>query len=274
MDDLVRVEAGKGGARYWKDAWLFRDLLFYLSVRDVLVRYKQTAIGVLWAVVRPFMILVVFSIVFGRLAGLSAESGVPYPVMVYSGMLAWQFFAQSFTEITNSMVANANMVTKVYFPRILIPASAVLVNLVDLTVSFFVFALVMAWYGFVPSWRIVLLPVFLVFAMILALGAGLILCALNVKYRDFKYLAPFVVQFGLYISPVGFSAAVVPEKWRLLYSLNPMVGIINGCRYAVTGAGDPFGFPGIAISAVLTLILFFLGIRFFRTMERGFADTI
>ncbi|MBD0334901.1 MAG: ABC transporter permease, partial [Cyanobacteria bacterium Co-bin13] len=215
------IEAGRTEAQYWRDLWRYRELFYFLAWRDILVRYKQTAVGVAWALIRPFLTMVVFSVVFGRLADLPSEGDAPYPILVFSAMLPWQFFANALSECSNSLISNANLISKVYFPRLVVPTSAVIVSFVDFLISGIILLGLMVWYDAVPSWRIVTLPLFVVVAFAAAMGAGLWLAALNVQYRDFRYVVPFLVQFGLYISPVGFSSSIVPERWRLLYSLNP-----------------------------------------------------
>jgi lipopolysaccharide transport system permease protein len=228
---------------------------------------------VAWSVVRPFLTMLVFTLIFGRLAKLPSD-GVPYPILVYAAMIPWQFFATSFTDASNSLIGNSNMLTKIYFPRMIIPASSVMVNFVDLIISFLIFIGLIFWYHFTPAWTILVLPLFFIWVMLISVGAGLYISAVNVKYRDFKHIVPFVVQFGLYISPVGFSTNIIPEKWRLIYSLNPMVGIIDGFRWAVIGKNYPIYLPGLLISIVATLLLLWLGIGYFRKMEKTFADLI
>ncbi|MGQ3685104.1 MAG: ABC transporter permease [Candidatus Loosdrechtia sp.] len=277
MENLLQytliIEAGRHEMHYWKDLWHYRELFLFLSWRDILVRYKQTVIGIAWSMIRPLLTMIVFSIVFGKLAGLSSE-GMPYPILVYAAMLPWQFFANSLSESSNSLITNANMLSKVYFPRIIMPVSTIIVNLVDFLISFVILVILMVWYQFVPDWRILTLPFFLFLALIASLGFGCWLAALNVKYRDFRYIVPFIVQFGLYISPVGFSTNVVPEKWRLFYSLNPMVGVIDGFRWAILGGSAHIYWPGFLLSSALTLTFFLFGIRYFRNTERTFADII
>jgi lipopolysaccharide transport system permease protein len=267
------IEAGRTERHYWKDLWRYRELLYFLSWRDILVRYKQTVIGVAWSVIRPVLTMIVFTVIFGKLAKFPSGNA-PYAILVYAAMLPWQFFANALSESSNSLIANANMISKVYFPRLIVPASAVIVSLVDFLISFVVLAMLMAWYRFVPDWRIVLVPLFLVLALLTSLGFSLWLSALNVKYRDFRYIVPFIVQFGLYVSPVGFSSSVVPEKWRLLYSLNPMVGVIDGFRWAILGGEARIYWPGFLLSLSLTLLVLFGGVRYFRKTERIFADII
>ncbi len=267
------IEAGKGAKQYWRDVWRYRELFYFFSWRDILVRYKQTAIGILWSIVRPLLTMVIFTFVFGKLAKLPSD-GAPYPILVYAAMLPWQFFSNSLVESSNSLIANANMLSKIYFPRLIIPTSTIIVSLVDFVISFSILIALMAWYHFVPGWRIVTLPLFLSLALLASLGFGLWFAALNVKYRDFRYIVPFTVQFGLYISPVGFSSSVVPEQWRLLYALNPMVGVIDGFRWAILGSDSHLYWPGFLVSTVLTVCIFLGGLRFFRKTERVLADVI
>ena len=267
------IEAGRTEKQYWKDIWCYRELFYFLAWRDILVRYKQTVIGIAWALIRPFLTMVVFTIVFGNLAKLPSE-GAPYPILVFSAMLPWQFFANSLSEASNSLITNANLISKVYFPRLVVPTSAVVVSFVDFLISGMILLGLMAWYDFVPSWRIVLLPAFIAIAFLASMGAGLWLCSLNVQYRDFRYIVPFIVQFGLYISPVGFSSSIVPEQWRLVYSVNPMVGVIDGFRWAILGGESQIFLPGFLLSLALVLVIFITGIQYFRKMERTFADVI
>lgn len=270
QNELV-IEAGRAERHYWKDLWRYRELFYFLAWRDILVRYKQTAIGVAWALIRPLLTTVVFVFVFGKVAKLPSD-GVPYPIFVFAALLPWQFFANAFAEAGNSLISNANMISKVFFPRLVVPASAVIVGFVDFLISGVLLVGSMLWYGVVPDWRIVALPLFLVLAVAIAMGAGLWIAALNVQYRDFRYIIPFVVQFGLYVSPVGFSSAVVPEQWRLLYSLNPMVGVIDGFRWAILGT--PLYWPGVALSLALVLVIAITGFLYFRKVEKYFADVI
>ena len=273
MNDELIIKAGHSAKNYWYDIWRYRELFFFLAWRDILVRYKQTVIGIAWSVIRPLATMLVFTIVFGTLAKLPSN-GVPYPIMVYAAMLPWQFFSNSLSESSNSLIDNANLLTKVYFPRLIVPAGAVIVGLVDFFISLVILFGIMAWYRFVPDIRMLLLPLFLALAFLASFGAGLWLSALNVKYRDFRYVVPFMVQFGLYISPVGFSSSIVPEKWRMLYFLNPMVGVIDGFRWAILGDAFPVFWPGLVLSASLTLLIFIGGLVYFRNMERSFADVI
>jgi lipopolysaccharide transport system permease protein len=267
------IEAGRSEKNYWQDIWRYRELFYFLAWRDVLVRYKQTAIGVGWALIRPFLTMVVFTVVFGRLANLPSD-GVPYPILVFSAMLPWQLFSTALSECSGSLIANANLLSKVYFPRLVVPTSAVVVSFVDFAISGIILVALMVWFAYVPSWRIVTLPLFIVIALAASMGAGLWMASLNVQYRDFRYIVPFLVQFGLYISPVGFSSNIVPEQWRLLYSLNPMVGVIDGFRWAILGGESRIYWPGFALSASLVLLLLVSGVWYFRKMERTFADVI
>lgn len=268
------IEAGRTERQYWRDIWRYRELFYFLAWRDILVRYKQTVIGMAWALIRPFLTMVVFTVVFGKIAKLPTEGDAPYPILVFAAMLPWQFFANSLAECSNSLITNANLISKVYFPRLIVPTSAVVVSFVDFMISGIILLGLMAWYDFVPSWRIVTLPLFIAIAFAASTGAGLWLASLNVQYRDFRYIVPFIVQFGLYISPVGFSSGVVPEKWRLLYSLNPMVGVIDGFRWAILGGESQLYLPGFLLSLGLVLVFFISGIKYFRKMERTFADVI
>ena len=267
------IEAGRAEKQYWQDLWRYRELFYFLAWRDILVRYKQTAIGVAWALIRPFLTMVVFTIVFGNLAKLPSE-GVPYPILVFSAMLPWQFFSNSLSECSNSLISNSNLISKVYFPRLIVPTSAVVVSFVDFMISGIILLGLMAWYNYVPSWRILMLPVFIAIAFAASLGAGLWLASLNVKYRDFRFIVPFIVQFGLYISPVGFSSSIVPEQWRFLYSLNPMVGVIDGFRWSILGGESKLYWPDFSLSLGLVFLMLITGIGYFRKMERTFADVI
>lgn len=273
--DLV-IEAGRTEANYWRDLWRYRDLFAFLAWRDILVRYKQTVFGVLWAVLRPFLMMVIFVVIFSRVAGLPSGD-VPYPLLVLGGMLPWQFFASSLSESSNSLVANANLITKIYFPRIILPASAVIVAMIDFAITLVMMAAVMVWYAYVPPARIVFLPLFIVLALVAALGPGLIATALNVKYRDFRFVIPFLVQFGLYVSPVGFRSDVIEAKLgllaRLIYSLNPMVGVIDGFRWCI-GVEPHLHVASLAVSLSMTVLLLWAGIAFFRRTEKSFADVI
>jgi len=267
------IEAGRAERQYWKDLWNYRELFYFLAWRDILVRYKQTAIGIAWVILRPFLTMLVLTIIFGKLARFPS-GGAPYPILVFAAMLPWQFFANALTECSNSLIGNAGLISKVYFPRLVIPTSSVIVSFVDFLLSGAILLGLMAWYNFWPTWRILALPFLILLSFGAAMGAGLWTSAMNVKYRDFRYIVPFLVQFGLYISPVGFTSNVVPEKWRLLYSVNPMVGVIDGFRWAILNKDVVIYVPGFFLSMILVMSLFLSGLWFFRKTERTFADVI
>lgn len=268
------LEAGRADRQYWRDLWVYRELLLQLARRDVAVHYKQTVIGAAWAVVRPLATVVILTVVFSRVAGLTADGDVWYPLFVLAGMLPWQFFAALMGESSNSLVSNANLVSKVYFPRLLVPLSALGVPLVDLLVLAPFLAGMMVYAGVVPSWQIVFAPLFVLFAAASALGLGFGLCALNVKYRDVRYVIPFVLQFGVYVSPIGYATSRVPAEYQLLYHLNPMVFAIDGLRWSVLGVGEPFAGGGWAVSVAVTVVALFTGVWYFRRTEKTFADVI
>ncbi len=270
----LTIKAGRTESQYWKDLWRYRELFYFLAWRDILVRYKQTVIGMAWALIRPFLTMIVFTVVFRDVAGLPSEGDAPYPIMVFAGLLPWQFFSGALTECSNSLVNNANLLSKVYFPRLIVPTSAVIVSFVDFLISGMILLGLMAYYNFVPDWRILTLPLFILIAFAASIGVGLWLAALTVEYRDFRYIVTFIVQFGLYISPVGFSSSKIPQQWRLLYSLNPMVGVIDGFRWAILGGESGIYLPGFALSLVVVVLLLASGIWYFRKMERTFADVI
>ncbi len=270
--DLI-IEPNRTTVAFFRELLRYRELFYFLAWRDILVRYKQTVIGIAWSVIRPLLTMLVFTIVFGRLARLPNE-GVPYPILVFSAMLPWQYFANAMQESSNSLIAESRLISKVYFPRLIVPASSVIVSAVDFLISLALLGLLMLGYGFAPSWTLLFMPFFFLLATLAALGAGFWLSALNVKYRDFRYIVPFLVQFGLYVSPVGFSSSVVPERWRLLYSLNPMVGVIDGFRWCVQGTASSLYLPGFLISAAISVLAFSSGVWFFRRTERFFADFI
>ena len=272
-EELV-IESGRGIGHYWRDIWRYRELFYILAWRDITVRYKQTVIGVAWALIRPFATMVVFTVVFNKVAKLDAPGGLPYPLLVFAAMLPWQFFSTALSESSSSVVGNANLIAKVYFPRLIIPAGSVITSLVDFLITLGLMALLMLWYGFMPDWRLVTLPLFILLAFGSAFGAGLWLSALNVKYRDFRYVIPFIVQFGLYLSPVGFSSDKIPENWRLLYALNPMVGVIDGFRWALLRGETVLWWPSLLTSVLLTAVLCVSGVWYFRHTERAFADVI
>lgn len=269
----IIIEPGRAERNYWTDLWRYRELFYILSWRDIKVRYKQTVIGAAWSIVRPLLTMVVFTIVFGKIAKMPTEGTAPYAILVYTAMLPWQFFSNALTEASNSLIGNANLITKVYFPRLIIPASSVITSFVDFAISFVLMGALMLYYQYLPSWQMIFLPLFIILAFFTAFGTGLYLTALNVKYRDFRYIIPFIVQFGLYISPVGFSSSVVPEKWRSLYYLNPMVGIIDGFRWCILGE-TPLNINSVLFSIIVSFLFTWLGVWYFRKMERNFADVI
>jgi lipopolysaccharide transport system permease protein len=270
MQEMV-IEAGHAERNYWHDIWRYRELFWFLAWRDILVRYKQTVLGITWALLQPFLTMVVFVVVFGRVAKLPSH-GVPYPILVFAALLPWQFFSRALSESSMSLITNTNLISKVYFPRLIVPAGSVVVSLVDFLISFVLLALIMVWYQFWPGARILSLLFLVPVAVLAATGPGLLISALNVRYRDFRYIIPFIVQLGVYISPVGFSSDLVPQKWRLLYSLNPLVGVIDAFRWAITGT--PLYTPSLVISGITIILLLVAGIWYFRRTERTFADII
>jgi lipopolysaccharide transport system permease protein len=267
------IEAGRLQQRYWRDLWQYRELLYVLARRDIAVRYKQTAIGIAWAVVRPLATMLIFTLLFGRIANLPSE-GAPYSLMVFTAMVPWFFFSSAVTETTNSLVGNSQLLAKVYFPRLVIPLSAIAVALVDFAISFGLLAVMMAWFGYTPSWRLMALPIFVLLAIVAALGLGLWFTALNVRYRDFRHVVPFVLQFGLFLSPVGFSSSVIPPAWRAIYAMNPIVGVIEGFRWAMLGGTFQIQADALISSTILSATLLATGLWYFRRTERSFADVI
>jgi lipopolysaccharide transport system permease protein len=274
MSDLIVIEAGRRERHYWLDLWRYRELFRVLAWRDLSVRYKQTVIGVLWSLIRPVVTMLVFTIIFGRIAQLPTDGTAPYALMVFAGILPWTFFSNGLSEASNSVLNSANLISKVYFPRLIVPTATVVVAFVDFLISFCMLLLLMVWYQFMPDWRILVLPAFVLLAFCASVGPALWITALNVKYRDFRYIIPFIVQFGLYVSPVGFSSSVVPEQWRLLYSLNPMVGVIDGFRWSLLGGQSELSGAGLAVSIGVTAFFLWFGIHQFRKMEKSFADLI
>jgi lipopolysaccharide transport system permease protein len=270
------IEAGRTEAHYWRDLWRYRELFGFLAWRDVLVRYKQTVVGIAWAVVRPLLTTLILVFAFGKIAGLDSHD-VPYPILVLAGNIPWVFFASSLGESSQSLIGNSNLISKIYFPRMILPASAVIVALIDCLICLGILPFFMGFYGYWPTWRIITLPIFILLALVAALGPGLLVTALNVKYRDFRYIIPFIMQFGLYVSPVGFASSVIGEKfgpvWQMIYSLNPMVGVIDGFRWAICRTA-PVHLPSFCISITLSFLMLAWGISYFRKTERTFADVI
>jgi lipopolysaccharide transport system permease protein len=267
------LEQGRAERHYWRDLWAYRELFAILAWRDVVVRYKQTVIGAAWAILRPFLTMAVFTVVFGHLAGLPSD-GAPYPILVFAGLLPWFLFSTILSEASASLIGNAHLVGKIYFPRLIIPASTAAVAVVDFALNLVILLGMIVWYGVLPTWRIVLLPFFVVLAVLASLGPAFLITALNVRYRDFRYVIPFVIQFGLYISPVGFSSAVVPDRWRLLYSLNPVVGVIDGFRWCLLGGDSRLYAPGLVLCLGVVGFFLWFGICYFRHTERSFADLL
>ena len=271
---ILILEAGRAERNYWRDLWAYRELFAILAWRDLAVRYKQTVIGVAWAVIRPLLTMIIFTIIFGRVAKLPTDGSAPYPIMVFAAMLPWFLFSTILGDASNSLVSNRSMIAKIYFPRLIVPTATCLVALVDVAISLVLLFIMMVIFQFAPDWRIVFLPAFVVLAVLAAIGPALLLTALNVKFRDFRFIVPFIVQFGLYLSPVGFSSSVVPEQWRLLYSMNPMVGVIDGFRWCLLGGEADLYWPGFGLSIIVSLGFLWVGIAYFRSTERTFADLI
>ncbi len=270
------IEPGRSEKNYWKDLWHYRELFYILSWRDIKVRYKQTVIGATWGVIRPLLTMIIFTFVFGKLGNLDHKGAAPYPILVFAGLLPWQFFSSALSEASNSLIVNSNLITKIYFPRLIIPASSIIVSLVDLGITFVLLLLVMIFFRFVPPIQILFLPVFVLMAFMISFGVGLYTTALNVKYRDFRYIIPFIVQLGIYVTPVGYSSTIVTQKYseqmRFWYSLNPMVGIIDGFRWCIIG--EPLYWPGLLLSVAVILLFLWIGVCYFRKTEKSFADNI
>ena len=270
--DMI-IEPNRTTSDFLYELVQFRELFVFMALRDILVRYKQTVIGVAWSVIRPLLSMIIFTVIFGRVAKLPSE-GVPYPIMVFSALLPWQYFANSMSSSSESFIRASTMISKIYFPRIILPTSSVLVSAVDFVISFVLLCILMMVYRFMPSPMIFLLPVFFIPATTTALGVGYFFSAVGVRYWDFRHIMTFIVQFGLYVSPVGFSSSVIPDKWRLLYSLNPMVGVIDGFRWCIQGTSSSLYLPGFIISLVSSTLIFWYGLKYFRKTERTFADYI
>lgn len=267
------IEAGRGERAYWRDLWRYRELLYFLAWRDFLVRYKQTIVGISWAAIKPLLTILALTLVFGRLAKMPS-GGVPYALLVVCGMIPWQFFSTALMEAGNSLVTNSNLITKIYFPRLIVPLGTILVSFVDMLIAVLILGLLLVWYRFLPPWQILFFPVFLLLTLGASAGAGLWLSALTVKYRDFRFIIPFVIQFGLYVSPVGFLSSAVPERFQFLFSLNPIVGIVDGFRWCILGGANPFPTLSLSLSVLVIAILLAGGVWFFRRTERSFADII
>jgi lipopolysaccharide transport system permease protein len=272
MTQLV-IEAGRTEGQYWRDLWRYRELLYFLSWRDLLVRYKQTVVGVGWSFIRPLLTMLVLTVVFGKL-GKMPSGGVPYPLLVLCGMLPWNFFSIAMSESGNSLVSNSSLISKVYFPRLFIAVSSVVTSFVDFLISALFMVALMMWYRFAPPLAVLFLPCYLLLVFGASLGVGLWIGALMVKYRDFRFIVPFLVQFGLYISPVGFQSSIVPERFRLLYALNPMVGVIDGFRWCLLGGQSRIYWPALAVAVTEVVLLLATGLLYFRKTEQTFADVI
>jgi len=270
---MTVIEANKSGKYYWRDLWTYRELFIFLAWRDILVRYKQTIIGVAWSILRPVITMIVLTVIFGKLAGLPSEN-IPYPILVYSALLPWNFFANSFSEGSNSLIANSNMLSKIYFPRIIVPTSTIVVNIIDTAIAFLILFVLMIYYNYFPTINFIFMPLFFIIALVTTLGASYFISALNVKYRDFRFVVPFIVQFGLYISPVGFASTNIPENFRLLYYINPMAGVIDGFRWSMLRTDQDLFIPGIALAILMSLVIFTIGLSYFRKTEKEFADVI
>lgn len=267
------IEPGASTKNYFYDLWQFRDLFYILSWRDIKVRYKQTVIGILWSVLPPLITMIIFTIVFSWIAKIPSETNIPYPILVFAGLIPWQFFSNAISESSNSLIINSQLITKVYFPRMIIPASSIITSFIDMGLALLVFLGLMIYFQYWPDWRLLFLPLALLLIFIMAFGVGLILTTLNLKYRDFRYVIPFIIQLGLYISPVGFSSNVVPEKWQWLYALNPLVGIIDLFRWCLLGTAT-LNYISLGISAGIGVVFLMIGFYYFRKMERNFADLI
>jgi lipopolysaccharide transport system permease protein len=273
--DKIIIEPGRVEKNYWKDIWKYKELFYILSWRDVKVRYKQTIFGILWAFIRPFLTMIIFTFIFNKVAGLKSQVNTPYALVVFSALLPWQFFSTSLSSAGESLITNSNLLSKIYFPRIIVPASAIITNFIDLLISMIVLVIMMIYFHYLPSFNIIFLPFFILLSVFASFSFGVFISTLNVKYRDFRYVVPFIIQIGLYISPVGFSSSVVPEKWKYLYYLNPIVGIIDGFRWSIIKNSDINIFsPYILISISISIIFFFIGIKKFRSMEKTIADII
>lgn len=268
------IEAGSSPRQYAGEVWKYRSLMFILSWRDIKVRFKQTVIGAAWALLRPLLTLIILTVVFSKIARLPSEGDAPYVLLVLSGLLPWQFFAAGLSDAANSVTDNEKIVSKIYFPRLVIPLSALAVCLVDFSISLIILVSIFAFYQYVPDWNLLALPIVLLFAILVVLGPGLMLAALNVKYRDFRYVVPFIVQMGIYVSPVAYSTSLIPEGWRSLYYLNPMAGLIDAFRWVVLGNNFMPWWPGVGLSLGVSLILLAAGVLYFRATERSFADNI
>jgi lipopolysaccharide transport system permease protein len=274
MADVIIIEPGRQERNYWRDLWRYRELFYVLAWRDLAVRYKQTVIGAAWALIRPFLTMVVFTVIFGHIAKLPSDGSAPYPLMVFAGMLPWTFFSTGLSDAANSLIGNGPLISKVYFPRLIVPTAAIVVAFADFLITFSLLVAMMVWYRFAPGWQVLVLPAFLLLGFCASIGPALWVSSLNIKYRDFRYVIPFMVQIGLYVSPVGFSSAIVAPQWRLLYSLNPIVGVIDGFRWCLLGGQSQLFLPSLSVSATVSVFFLWFGLRQFRKTEKSFADLI
>jgi len=274
LDRLIVIDAGHTARNYWSDLWRYRDLFMILAWRDLAVRHKQTVMGVAWSLIRPLATVIIFTFVFGRVAKLASDGSAPYSLMVFAGLLPWTLITNIVGQTCGTVQNNAAMMNKVYFPRLILPGATIAVSLVDAAISLVLLLCMMAWFGFWPDWRLVFLPAFILLAILASLGPALWVTAVNVKYRDFQYVVGFALQFGLYLSPVGFSSSAIPEQWRLLYSLNPAVGVIDGFRWCLFRGEAQLYLPGLTFSLVITAALLWAGVTYFRKAERTFVDLI
>lgn len=270
----IIIEPGKVEKNYWKDLWKYKELFYILAWRDIKVRYKQTFIGASWGIIRPLLTMFIFTIIFNKIAKLEGPVNVPYSILVYTALLPWQFFSNALSESSSSLVSNSNLITKVYFPRLVIPFSSVVVSFIDFVISFAVLGILCIYFAFVPSWQIVFLPLFIIVSFLFSFGFGLLFTALNVRYRDFRFIIPFVIQLGLYISPIGFDSGVIPEQYRIWYDLNPMVAVIDGFRWCIVGGSIDLRFSTIISGVIVSVVTVVFGIYYFRKVEKSFADFI
>lgn len=269
----ITIEPGQSAHHYWRDLWRYRELFYFMAWRDVLLRYKRMTIGFAWAILRPLLTMLIFTLVFGKIAKLPS-GGIAYPVLVYAGLLPWQFFATAFADAGTSLANKESIITKIYFPRLIIPASAVMVSFVDFLAASLVLVGLMLWYRIIPEWQILALPLFILIVFVVAIGAGLWISALSARYKDFRYIIPFIVQIGLFLSPVGFKSALVPEEWRWVYALNPMVGVIDGFRWSLLGVNNGGLELSVGIAAGMALFLLLTGGAYFRHTERSLAELL
>ena len=273
-EQVLILEPNRIEKQYWKDLWRYRELFAILAWRDVAVRYKQTAFGVAWALIRPFLSMVVFTVIFGNLAGLPTDGDAPYAIMVFAAMLPWQFFASALGSVSGSLMNGVGLFSKVYFPRLIAPAASVITCLVDFALSFIILAILMIWYRYWPTWRLLTLPFWLLVVFCFSMGLGLLISTLMIRYRDLGFVVPFFVQIGQYISPVAYSTSIVPAKWQFIYGLNPMVGVIEGFRWAILGKSATVNSLSISLSLLMVVVLIVTGVLRFRAVEKTFVDVI